>query len=227
MRSSVPRSGRARTVIVIAKAPTPGRSKTRLTPPCTAEEAAALARAALIDTLVAVRRSSARRRVLALDGDAAGLRGNLRGFRVIPQRGSGLGERLAAAFEDIREPALLIGMDTPQVSPPLLDRALDLLSGTDAVLGDTIDGGYWAIGLGGPLASAFTGVPMSTRFTARAQRQRFADLGLSCASLPVLRDVDYYEDALAVAARAPGSRFARCLASLRARPDRRADERSA
>ena len=134
---------------------------------------------------------------------------------MIRQRGVGLGERLAAAFEDTGEPALLIGMDTPQMSPSLLDRALELLSGTDAVLGDTIDGGYWAIGLKQPFTPAFRGVPMSAQVTARAQRQRFAQLGLACASLPILRDVDYYDDAVAVAAQSSGSRFARCLALLR------------
>ncbi len=211
------RSGRAhsaRTIIVIAKAPVPGRSKTRLTPPCTPPQAAALAEAALIDTLVSVRRSSARRRVLALDGEVGGLLESLRGFDVIQQRGSGLGERLAAAFEDTGEPALLVGMDTPQMSASLLDRALDLLAESDAVLGDTLDGGYWAIGLGHPLTPAFTGVPMSTPRTALAQRQRLAQLGLSCASLPVLQDVDYYDDAVAVAAQAPESRFSRCFASV-------------
>ncbi len=203
------------TIVVIAKAPRPGLSKTRLTPPCTSLQAAALAEAALIDTLVNVQRTSARRRVLALEGKVGGLLEHLKGFEVIQQRGAGLDERLAAAFEDTGEPALLVGMDTPQMSPSLLDRALALLSESDAVLGDTFDGGYWAIGLGRPSTPAFKGVPMSTRFTACVQRQRLAQLGLSCASLPVLRDVDCYGDAVAVAAQAPESRFSRCFAKMR------------
>ena len=203
------------TIIVIAKAPAPGRSKTRLSPPCTYLQAAALAEAALFDTLETVERSSARRRVLALDGGIGNLLENVNSFEVIRQRGVGLGERLTAAFEDIGEPALLIGMDTPQISPSLLDRALGLLATTDAVLGDSIDGGYWAVGLSHPFTPAFKGVPMSTRLTARAQRHRFAQLRLACTNLPVLRDVDYYDDAIAVAAQAPGSRFARCVASLK------------
>ena len=203
------------TLVVIAKAPVPGLSKTRLTPPCTSLQAAALAEAALIDTLVTVQRSSAHRRVLALDGEVGGLLENLEGFEVIRQRGVGLDERLAAAFEDIGEAALLVGMDTPQMSSLLLDRGLALLSDSDAVLGDTFDGGYWAIGLGRPFTRAFKGVPMSTQFTARVQRQRLARLGLACASLPVLRDVDYYDDAVAVAAQAPESRFSRCFAAMR------------
>ena len=56
-------------LVVIAKAPAPGRSKTRLCPPCTADEAAQLAAAALEDTLAAVGATPARRYVLALDGE--------------------------------------------------------------------------------------------------------------------------------------------------------------
>ena len=185
---------------MIAKAPAPGRSKTRLSPPCTPLQAAALAEAALKDTLETVEHSSARRRVLALDGEVGDLLESLKGFEVIRQRGVGLGERLAAAFEDTGEPALLIGMDTPQMSPSLLDRALELLSGTDAVLGDTIDGGYWAIGLKQPFTPAFTGVPMSAPFTARAQRQRFANWAL------LARACRFFETSIITMMRSPSPR---------------------
>ena len=72
-----------------------------------------------------VARTPATRRVLVFDGD--GERWLPPGFELIPQRGDGLAERLAAAFEDVGEPALLVGMDTPQLTPELLrrgDRAL-------------------------------------------------------------------------------------------------------
>ncbi len=118
---------------MIAKAPVPGRVKTRLCPPCTPAGAAALAEAALGDTLAAVARSRrAGRRVLVLDGEPGPWLP--RGFEVVPQRGDGLAERLAAAFADVGGPALLIGMDTPQVSPALLDDGLRALDGADAAL---------------------------------------------------------------------------------------------
>ena len=103
------------TLMVIAKEPLPGRAKTRLSPPCTPGEAAALAGAALLDTLEVVSRTPAERRVLVFDGDPG--RFSRPGLEVIQQRGAGLGERLAAAFEDVAQPALLIGMDTPQLTP--------------------------------------------------------------------------------------------------------------
>jgi uncharacterized protein len=194
---------------VIAKAPVPGRSKTRLCPPCTPEQAAALAEAALADTLDAVAATPAARRVLVLDG-APG-RWLPVGFDVIPQRGDGLAERLGNAFTDIAGPALVVGMDTPQLTPALLARALPALE-HGAVIGGARDGGYWAIGLRAPMAGVFAEVPMSEPDTGRAQRARLRALGIAFAELPVLRDVDTFADALAVARHAPATRFARVLA---------------
>jgi rSAM/selenodomain-associated transferase 1 len=199
-------------LVVIAKAPRAGHSKTRLCPPCTPRQAAALARAALADTLEAVRITLAARHVLVLDGEPGDWLPP--GFEVLPQRGAGLDERLAQAFADVGGPALLIGMDTPQVAPRDLRDALERLAepGTEAVLGPAPDGGYWAIGLREPDARAFLGVPMSTARTCRAQRARLVGLGLRVRDLPPLRDVDRIADAHAVAALAPTGRFARALA---------------
>ena len=201
-------------LLVIAKALVPGRVKTRLTPPLCPEQAAALARAALEDTLAAVERSRlASRRVVVLDGEPDGWLPA--GFELIAQRGDGLAERLAAAFEDIGGPALLVAMDTPQVTPELLDAGLaGLAHGADAVFGPATDGGYWTIGLARSDARVFDGVPMSRPHTGAAQRARLAALDLETHYLPLLRDVDTYEDARSVAAAAPGGRFAAALRDL-------------
>jgi uncharacterized protein len=198
-------------LIVIAKAPVPGRSKTRLSPPLTLEDAARLAEAALRDTLECVAAVGAERRVLALDGEPGPWLAQ--GFRVLAQRGAGLDERIAAAFEDVGGPALLVGMDTPQLTPAMLERARATLlrPGTDAVLGPAHDGGYWAVGLRDPGRELFEGVPMSSPGTFRAQLARLHAHGLSVALLPPLRDVDLIEDARAVATLAPRSRFACAL----------------
>jgi glycosyltransferase A (GT-A) superfamily protein (DUF2064 family) len=82
-------------VLVIAKAPVPGRVKTRLCPPCTPDEAAALARAALEDTLEAAAGAGAERRVLVLEGQPGPWLPA--GWDIVAQRGNGLAERLAAA----------------------------------------------------------------------------------------------------------------------------------
>jgi rSAM/selenodomain-associated transferase 1 len=203
-------------LIVIAKEPLPGRSKTRLCPPLTAEAAAGLAAASLADTLAAAAACPARRRVLALEGRAGDWLPP--GFEVIAQRGAGLDERLTAAFEDVAEPALLIGMDTPQLTPAALAAGLRVLSrpGTDAVLGPALDGGYWAIGLRRPRRDLLVGVPMSSHLTYTAQLARLRGAGMRVRTLAPMRDVDLIEDARAVARLAPRTRFARELESLAA-----------
>lgn len=194
---------------VIAKAPVAGRVKTRLCPPCSAEQAAALAEAALLDTLAAVRAVPADRRVVVLDGELP-----LPGLEVIPQRGAGFDERLGHAFEDLAGPAFLVGMDTPQLTPALLRAGLDALAWADAVLAPAPDGGYWGVGLRAPDPRVFLGVPMSAPTTLAAQRSRLAELGLTVAEVSPLRDVDTWEDAVAVAAAAPDTRFAEVCARV-------------
>ncbi len=207
-------SASAPVLAVIAKAPVAGRVKTRLCPPCTPPQAAALARAALEDTLAAVAATPTHRRVLVLDGEPGDWVPE--GFEVIPQRGDGLAERLADAFATIGEPTLLVGMDTPQVTARMLIEATALLrmDGVDAVQGNADDGGYWAIGLQRPDPAAFAGVPMSVEHTGAAQRARLAELGLAVADLPPLRDVDTIDDAVAVAAQAPAGHFAAALRAV-------------
>ena len=117
-RTAAERRMRRPALVVIAKAPVPGRVKTRLCPPCSPAQAAALAEAALLDTLEVVTGTPAGRKILVLDGNAD--RWRVPGFELIKQRGDGLGDRLAAAFDDIDGPALLVGMDTPQLSHELL-----------------------------------------------------------------------------------------------------------
>ncbi|MFJ3226130.1 DUF2064 domain-containing protein [Streptomyces sp. NPDC086783] len=201
----------ATTLLVIAKEPRPGRVKTRLTPPFTPQEAAALAEAALADTLGAVLAAPARRRVLVLDGTPG--RWLPPGFDVVPQCAGGLDERLAAAFAGCAGPALLIGMDTPQVTPALL--TVDWREG-DAFFGPAADGGFWALGLAEPDPDLLRGVPMSTAATGAVQRARLTDAGLRVRDLPVLRDVDTASDAARVAAAAPDGRFAAELTRLTA-----------
>ncbi|MFJ5114424.1 DUF2064 domain-containing protein [Streptomyces sp. NPDC088551] len=202
------------TLLVLAKAPVAGRVKTRLTPPFRPEEAALLAEAALCDTLAAVLAAPVRRRLLVLDGVPGSWLPA--GIEVIPQSGGGLDERLAAAFGLCTGPALLVGMDTPQLTPQLLAPALaaDAWQGCDAWFGPALDGGFWALGLAAPDPALLLGVPMSVPETGAVQRARLLDAGLAVRDLPPLRDVDTARDATLVAAEAPDSRFAAALGRL-------------
>jgi uncharacterized protein len=202
------------TLLVIAKEPVPGRVKTRLTPPYTPRQAAALAEAALADTLDALLRAPARRRILVLDGAPGHWLPP--GFEVVPQVAGGLDERLAAAFAPYDDgPALLLGMDTPQITPELLAPALAPggWDGCEAWFGPAADGGFWTLGLSEPASAPalVRGVPMSTVRTGEIQRRRLTDAGLRVRDLPTLRDVDTAADAAEVAAEVPRSRFAAAL----------------
>ena len=211
-------------IMVIAKEPLPGRVKTRLTPPYTPAEAAELAEAALADTLAAVAAAGVARRVLALAGTPG--RWLPPGFDVIGQRGGGLDERIAAALADARAtcsaPLVLIGMDTPQVTPALLAQAAEpLISGTaDATFGPAEDGGFWLLGLREIDPALVLGVPMSRSDTGSRQLARLHEAGLRVRLLPELADVDTADEAARIAAIAPGSRFATCVNALGPRPVR-------
>jgi hypothetical protein len=202
-------------VVVIAKQPLPGMVKTRLCPPLTSAQAAGVAGAALADTLEVVAHTNCRARVVAFEGLADG--SVPKGFIVVPQREGAFGDRLEGAILDAWErtncPVLLIGMDTPQVRAPDLESAAAVLlsPGVDAVLGPADDGGYWLIGTRKPVPGMFAGVPMSTDRTASRQRKRLEGLGLSCALIHGLRDVDTIADAHAVADLVPHSSFAATL----------------
>ena len=130
-----------------------------------------LAEAALVDTLEAGASASFARHTLSLD-DQRAAPGTLRAelparFEVSPQRGQGLDERIAAAFDDayaqLAVPIVLIGMDTPQVTPGLLETVAQPLAAgeADAVFGPAEDGGFWLLGLRKPDPQLILGVPMS------------------------------------------------------------------
>jgi rSAM/selenodomain-associated transferase 1 len=205
-------------VLVMAKEPRPGRVKTRLCPPCSPSEAAAVAEAALADTLATVAACAAPRKVLALDGAPGPWLPP--GFEVIPQRGTDFNQRLTHAWNDAGGAGIQIGMDTPQVSAAQLDVLLDRLHTADAVLGHAFDGGWWVVGWrrADPRA-VFEGIPMSTRHTGRAQEARIRALGLRLHRAHPLRDIDTIDDLQAVAHGFPHLRTARVAGSLPSRSE--------
>jgi hypothetical protein len=201
-------------LLVLAKEPVPGRVKTRLCPPCSPAEAAAVAEAALADTLAAAVATGADRVLLALAGRPGPWCPP--GVRIVDQGEGDLPARLTHAWKHTAGPAVQVGMDTPQVMAGDLDAALTALADgqDDALLGPADDGGWWAIGLRRRLPRAFVGVPTSRADTGARQAARLAALGLRVGALPRRRDVDTWNDALVVAAEAPGGRFARVVRSL-------------
>lgn len=216
----------APTIIVLAKAPEAGLVKTRLCPPATTRQAADLAAAALLDTLDAAANVPGAPVLVAMSGRlTAAARAEplvvaLARVATTRQRGNDLGHRIAAAHQDAARlwsdrPTLQLGMDTPQVDGPLLAAAARLLDGCDAVLGPAVDGGWWSLGLRDPRhAAVIEDVPTSRPDTGARTLAALRAAGLRVRLLDELRDVDTAADAAAVAAVAPGTRFAAAVAAV-------------
>jgi rSAM/selenodomain-associated transferase 1 len=206
-------------VLVMAKAPVPGRVKTRLGWEIGPQRAAELAAAALLDTVEACSAYSPAGCYLALDGalrsaiDGLEIGSRLSGWTVLAQGGAGLAERLANALASVPGPVVQIGMDTPQLVPADLADVVAGLSEHDAVLAPAEDGGWWALALRDPRrASALRTVEMSTPTTHRDTLAALRRAGLSVGEGSTRRDVDTLADARAVAATSSG-RFARAFLS--------------
>jgi rSAM/selenodomain-associated transferase 1 len=213
-------------LLVVAKAPVAGLAKTRLAASIGTRAAARLAAAALLDTVDTARAVPGTTVACALTGElteaerAGELADALRDCVVFPQRGTDFADRLANAHADVATrfpgvPVLQVGMDTPQIRPPLLSAALAKLGAADAVLGPAVDGGWWALGLRRPAdAHVLRTVPMSRPDTGARTLAALRATGLSVSPLPSLSDVDTMADAVLVAAQAPATRFAQAFAAV-------------
>jgi hypothetical protein len=204
-----------RGLIVMAKAPVPGTVKTRLCPPYTFEEAAELYRCFLLDTLDLVSRLRGVAVVVAYH--PPGAEGVFRsmaspGFKLLPQRGNDLSERLNGAFERLfslgYEQVVAIGADSPTLPLDYIEGAFELLAKVenDLVLGPSADGGYYLIGMKAPHPSLFLGQVMGTEKVLSETLERAQQVGLRVGLLPPWYDVDTQDD------------VKRLLAELRATP---------
>jgi glycosyltransferase A (GT-A) superfamily protein (DUF2064 family) len=213
----------APTVLVVAKAPVPGLAKTRIAATVGDDVAAQVAAAALLDTLTTAS-SVGWPVVVAMTGDLShAARGDeiaaaLEPLTVIPQRGEGLGERLAHAHADAAShPAaagsagvVQVGMDTPQLLvADYLDAGRTVELGS-TVMGPAADGGWWLLGLPDPSrAEVLAEVAMSQGDTAALTEQA---LGGDVIRLRTMRDMDTWDDAVAIAQDIPISQLAAAVA---------------
>lgn len=189
-------------LILFAKAPVPGRAKTRLVPALGADGAARLYRAFLADTAEVVRRVRAADErelwVTAGPGSEEAIAAAGEGFAVRRQREGGLGDRLThafgRAFEEGSGRALVVGSDHPTLPVAYLERGLAALEEADLALGPSDDGGYYAVGLRRDAwpraASLFEDIPWSTPRVLAETLRRAREAGLRVAELPEWYDVD-------------------------------------
>jgi rSAM/selenodomain-associated transferase 1 len=186
-----------RALIVVGKAPEPGRTKTRLVPPLTPDAAAELYRGLLLDAVqLGLELGWDRTTVVHPRGAADPLQRLLPGqVRLLEQRGSGLGDALAHAFKchfvDGFEAVVLIGSDNPTLpAAPIVEACEAIEHQHDVAIGPSSDGGYYLIGMRQPHPELFQGVEWSTPSVYHQTLQRARASGLSVHSVREWYDVD-------------------------------------
>jgi rSAM/selenodomain-associated transferase 1 len=194
-------------IVIFAKAPEPGRAKTRLIPELGAEGAARLARR-MLEASVAEALGAAVGPVElcvapAPDADVwKSLEPSLPQELLWSAQGDGdLGDRMARAARrvcDGGERVLLIGTDCPGLDRTRLRWAAEALDRADAVLFPTLDGGYALLGLRVFAVSLFSGIAWSTATVAAATRERINALGWTVESGEQLQDIDTPTDLAAL-----------------------------
>lgn len=204
-----------RALIVLAKAPAAGVTKTRLCPHLTPEEAAAFAAASLVDILAVARSVPGCTLRLAHPPGAGEPLAALLGddlppaFAVPPgDVGTAMCYAIACALDHRATQVALIGGDLPSLPPAHIVEAFTRLDeGADVVLGPAEDGGYYLIAATAPHPELFSGVPWSTDAVYARTVEKIAVRGLALATLPTWYDIDGPAD------------LRRCARDLAAHPD--------
>jgi uncharacterized protein len=187
---------------VMAKAPRPGKVKTRLSPPLTPDQASSLNVCFIRDTTENIQQvtdgsRSAGIMVYTPIGDEAAFDGLLpANFQLLGQRGDSFGERLLHAAEDLFacgfSAVCLIDSDSPTMPQGALSQAVGLLArvGDRVVLGGSDDGGYYLIGVKRMHPRLFAQIDWSTERVLEQTLDRAREIGLETALLPTWYDVD-------------------------------------
>lgn len=192
-----------RALMVVAKEPSAGRTKTRLSPPLSGRQATDLYRCLLLDTLELMKRVEGVQAIIAyLPPGAEPLFRRIAppDFDFVPQVGADLGERLDNVLTHCLQrgyrQAVVMDSDSPTLPVAYLKQAFQVLDDptVDVVLGPCDDGGYYLIGLKSPCSALFRGIVMSTSTVVTETLERAREQGLRVACLPRWYDVDTYED---------------------------------
>lgn len=188
-------------IAIICKTPEPGKSKTRLSPPLSPEQCAALSECFIRDLTGNIQALCEKRgfsgyAVYTPPGSEAELQQLLpHEFRLILQCEGDLGARLLQGTADIlaqgHDAAIILNADSPTLPMALLEAAIEKLFETDCVvLGPAIDGGYTFIGLSKPHQWLFEDMPWSTDQVHRLTEARAAEISLPVFNTPQWYDVD-------------------------------------
>lgn len=186
-------------VAIFCRTPAAGQSKTRLSPPLSAHECAALSACFIRDIAATV---SDVARTTGAVGYAvytpAGSEDVLRGllppdFALLPQCDGDFGVRVAASMRALlaqHAGAILVNGDSPTLPAAILRAAIDALSGDVVSLSPALDGGYTLIGLSRTHEELFVDIPWSTAQVYARTVDRAAEIGLPVINVPGWYDVD-------------------------------------
>ena len=189
-------------LIVFAKAPVAGQVKTRLCPPLTPDEAASLHGSLVLDLLERCQTVKGCDRILAGSPTPehpffSAMKTRFK-IPIWDQIGDDLGARMGHAFQSALgssyHSVLIVGTDIPGITVSLITTAFKNLQDHDIVLGPTVDGGYYLIGLRTPVPELFENIPWSTDQVFSLTEEKINALGLTLTVLPILRDLDTVED---------------------------------
>jgi glycosyltransferase A (GT-A) superfamily protein (DUF2064 family) len=182
--------GETRTrVLIAAKAPLPGRAKTRLSPPLTAELAARLAEAFLADVLAVARTVDAEAGFLCPAADAADLRRRFPGVSLVVQEGDGLSGALATG---VRGGAVVVAGDAPGIRAEVIAAAATVAA--DVVLAPSRDGGFGLVRMRRPRPEIFGGIRWSTGSVLAQTIAASRAAGLTVELLDPVADIDTVDD---------------------------------
>ncbi len=188
-------------LIIFTRYPEPGKTKTRLIPALGAEQAAKLQQTFTESTIQNAQTlsNSVQIEVHFAGGTTRKMQDWLGQNLILkPQSQGDLGQRMAAsfqqAFESGNQRVVIIGIDCPELTPLLLEKAFTLLQNQDLVLGKALDGGYYLIGLQRLIPELFQNIPWGTHTVLQQTVEIAESLKLDLAYLPLLRDIDTPED---------------------------------
>lgn len=191
-------------VLLFIKAPEKGTVKTRLSEKIGADAAFDIYKCFVLDTLKTLDSCQCPFRVLVWPSDSCGIVKDWLGdaYSYRPQQGEDLGERMKnavnQAFAGNSEKVLVIGSDIPDLTASLISQAFKALETCDAVIGPSVDGGYYLIGFNRDsyLADVFDGIRWGTASVFQQTMNVLKMKGLSVHILERLMDIDTFDDLL-------------------------------
>lgn len=187
-------------LVIFLKYPEPGKVKTRLAK-IVGDEKAALLYKRFVEHVLKQTKSDKYERYLyfsPIDKKDLFIKWLGNGFKLIPQVGYDLGERLSNAYVDMfdlgADKVVAIGTDCLECDNIIIKKAFDVMEDCEAVIGPTFDGGYYLLGLKSFRMELFKNIEWSTPRVYAETEARFNKYGIGFRSLNKLQDIDTYDD---------------------------------